>query len=179
MRSIQTMLVVAIGLTLALPLQAQRNKRDPLTGPQIEKIREAGDDPPGRVKLYAEFMQDHVDVVKEYGAKGHSPSRAKRLDDELQDVAALADEFGSNLDVFDERKADIRKALKDLNEAIPKWQEVLNTLKVESTYELSRTDALASLKDLSDQAQEMLKDQTKYFDEHPEQKGQERYEPKN
>lgn len=178
MRAVQLMLVVALGSTLVNPLQAQKNKVDPLTAPQIEKIREAGDNPPERVKLYREFMQEHVDAVKEYGAKGHSPSRAKRLDDELQSVAALADEYGSNLDVYDERKADIRKALKELNEAIAKWQEVLQSLKVEPTYDLSRTDALASLKDLADQASKMLKDQTKYFEEHPDQKGQERYEPK-
>ncbi len=179
MRAAKALILIATGLTLMLPLCAQRNKIDPLTGPQIEKIREAGDNPPERVKLYREFMQDHVDAVKEYGAKGHSPSRAKRLDDELQSVAALADEFGSNLDVFDDRKADIRKALKDLNDVLPKWQEVLQSLNVESRYELSRTDAIASLKDLADQASEMLKDQTKYFDEHPDQKGQQRYEPKN
>ena len=33
------------------PLSAQQEKREPLTGPQIEQIREAGIDPPERVKL--------------------------------------------------------------------------------------------------------------------------------
>lgn len=178
MRAMRALLAGAMGLAIMIPLHAQKEKRDPLTGPEIEKIREAGDDPPERVKIYMEILAEHIDAVKEYGAKGHSPSRAKRLDDELQSVAAVADEFSSNLDVFDERKADIRKALGKLNEEIPKWQETLKSLKSERSYELSQTDAIASVKDLADQAAEMQKDQTKYFDEHPDQKGQERFEPK-
>ena len=37
-----------------------------------------------------------------------------RLDNELQDVATLMDELGSNLDEYSDRHADIRLALKPL-----------------------------------------------------------------
>ena len=51
-----------------------------------------------------------------------------RLDGELQDLTALMDELGTNLDVYSDRKADIRKALKALNDAAPRWLGILRTL---------------------------------------------------
>ena len=49
------------------------------------------------------------------------PARGRRLDDELQDLTALMDEFGSNLDVYSDRHADIRKSLKPLTAATQRW----------------------------------------------------------
>jgi hypothetical protein len=171
--------VTAVLMSLSLPLLslAQRDKRDPLTPVEIEKIREAGIYPTDRVKLYTEFVDEHVKEIKDLAARPHSAARAKKLDDSLQDLAALTDEFGSNLDVYDDRKADVRKALAKLNEDTPHWTETLRNLKSEPGFDLSRTDATESMKDLSDQAAQMLKDQTKYFEEHKDQAGQDRYEP--
>ena len=46
---------ILAGLFWAIPLLAQKEKREPLTGAQIEEIREAGIDPNGRVKLYTKY----------------------------------------------------------------------------------------------------------------------------
>jgi hypothetical protein len=100
------------------------------------------------------------------------------MDDELQDLVALMDELGSNLDQYGERKADLRKSLKSLSEHSTQWLETLKAVPSEPGFDLSRKEAVESGRDLADQAGQMLKEQTEYFDLHKDEKGQERAEPK-
>ena len=104
-------------LALAAPATAQKEHRQPLTDVQVDKIREAGIDPDARIKLYAQFVGEHVETIKGLTPRIHSGARTKRMDDELQDLTALMDELGSNLDQYGERKADMRKSLKELTDA--------------------------------------------------------------
>lgn len=157
---------------------AQKEHRHVLTETQVEQIREAGIVPAERIKLYAKFVGERIETVKSLTPRAHSATRSKRLDDELQDVTALMDELGSNLDQYGERKADMRAGLKPLNEATTHWREVLNALPSEPGFDLSRKEAIESEKDLADQAAQLLKEQTEYFKEHKDEKGQERSEPK-
>lgn len=163
---------------LVMLAEAQKEQRQPLTEPQVEQIREAGIEPDERVKLYTKFLQEHVDSIKGLIPRIHSGARAKRMDDELQDLTALMDELGSNLDQYGERKADLRKSLKSLNESTPHWLDVLRDLPSEPGFDLSRKEALDSGKDLADQVAQLLKEQTDYFALHKDEKGQDRAEPK-
>jgi hypothetical protein len=172
-----SLLILAL-LYLAAQALAQKEQRQPLTETQIEQIREAGIDPDERVKLYTKFLQEHVDSIKGLTPRIHSGARVKRLDSELQDLTALMDELGANLDQYGERKADLRKSLKGLTEANKQWLDVLNALPSESGFDLSRKEAIDSEKDLADQAAQMLKEQTDYFNLHKDEKGQDRAEPK-
>lgn len=162
----------------AAPLRAQKNKPDPLTDAQIEQIREAGIDPPERVKLYTKFVDEHVDTIKGLANRTHSAARVRRLDDELQNLTALMDELGSNLDVYSERKADIRKSLKPLTDATQRWLAVLRALVAEPGFELSRKEAIESGTDLAEQAASLLTEQTAYFKLHKDERYQDRAEPK-
>jgi hypothetical protein len=65
-----------------------------------------------------------------------------------------------------------------LNEGIARWQGVLHDLPSEPGFELSLKEALASIGDLADQAKQLTADQEAYFKAHPDEKGQDRYEPK-
>ena len=132
---------------------AQKEKREPLTGAQIEQIREAGIYPDDRVSLYTKFIDEHAETIKGLTARGKSGSRAQRLDGELQDLTALMDELGTNLDVYSDRKADIRKALKGLNDAAPRWLGILRALAGEPGFELARKEAIESGEDLADSGQ--------------------------
>src|SRR4051812_21259593 len=76
---------------------AQKDHNDPLTEAQVEKIREAGIEPNQRVKLYTEYLNDHIVTVKSLSIRRKSDARASHLDRELHDVATLIDELGSNL----------------------------------------------------------------------------------
>jgi hypothetical protein len=171
-------LLILASLYLIPRTSAQKEQRQPLTETQIEQIREAGIDPDERVKLYTKFVQEHVDSIKGLTPRIHSGARVKRLDDELQDLTALMDELGANLDQYGERKADMRKSLKSLTEANKQWLDILNALPPEPGFELSRKEAIDSEKDLADQAAQLLKEQTDYFNLHQDEKGQDRAEPK-
>jgi hypothetical protein len=163
---------------LVVPLAAQKQKREPLTEAQQDQIAEAGVDPVGRVELYVKFLDEHSDTIRGLIKRPHSSARSHRLNDELQDFAALFDELGDNLDVYSERKADIRKSLKALEEGVARWQQVLHDLPSEPGFELSLKDALESIGDLADQAKQITTDQEAYFKAHPDEKGQDRREPK-
>jgi hypothetical protein len=177
MHTMRTLTPILLSLLLAAPLCGQKVKREPLNETQQEQIAEAGIDPVARVDLYVKFLNARADVIKGLTPRGHSNARSYRLDNELQDLAALMDELGSNLDLYSDRKADIRKSLKGLSEGVQRWQAILNGLPSEPGFELSRRDALESSKDLSEQAKQLTSDQTAYFDLHKDEKGQDREEP--
>jgi hypothetical protein len=54
----------------------------------------------------------------------------------------------------------------------------LHGLPSEPGFELSLKDALDSASDLSDLAKQLTADQEAYFKAHPDEKNQDRYEPK-
>jgi hypothetical protein len=175
MRCFSAVLCCLLGTTLLL---AQKEKREPLTGAQVEQIREAGIYPDDRVKLYTKFLDEHAQVIKGLTSRSKSGARSRRLDDELQDLTALMDEFGSNLDVYSDRKADIRKSLKPLPEAIQRWLTILRALQGEPGFDLARKEAIESGEDLAEQVTRLLNEQTDYFKLHKDEAGQDRAEPK-
>lgn len=170
--------VIAVCFLIAAPLAAQKDKRDPLTDAQSQQIAEAGIDPVARVDLYVKFITERSDTINGLIKRARGPSRARRIDDELQDFSALMDELGENLDVLAGRKADLRRSLKGLNDGIARWQGVLRDLPSEPAFEVSLKEAIGSSNDLADQAKQIAADQDAYFNAHPEQKDQDRYEPK-
>lgn len=169
---------ILLCLLFAVSLPAQKQKREPLTDDQMEKIAEAGIDPDARVALYTQYLNEHADAIKALTNRAHSDARASRLNDALEDLTALMDELGDNLDVFSDRKADIRKSLKALNDAAPRWQGILRALAGEPGFNLARKEAIESSEDLVDQAKRLLQEQFDYFKQHPDETGQDRAEPK-
>ncbi|HUA96939.1 MAG TPA: hypothetical protein VMA34_01275 [Terracidiphilus sp.] len=157
---------------------AQHQPHDPLTPDQAQKIAEASIDPPARVDLYTKFLNEHADAIKALAKRAPSKARGDQMSDDLEDFANLMDELSSNLDMYSERKADIRKALKPLGESVQRWQEILHALPTDDpSYNLSITDAVDSANDLADQTKQLVQDQDSYFKEHPTEKGQQRVEP--
>lgn len=165
-------------LLFAAPLGAQKEKREPLTEAQVEKIAEAGIDPNARVALYTQFLNEHADAIKAMTNRAKSDARSSRLNDALEDLTTLMDELGDNLDVFSDRKADIRKSLQALADAAPRWQGILRALAGEPGFDLSRKEAIEAGEELSDQAKRLLQEQVDYFKQHPDEIGQDRAEPK-
>jgi hypothetical protein len=178
MGSLGWIAAIPLCLLAAAPLAAQKEKREPLSEAQIEQIREAGVDPDERVSLYTKFLNERADVLKGLTSRAKSAARSRRLDDELQDFTALMDEFGSNLDVYSDRHADIRKSLKPLPAATESWLAILRALAGEPGFDLARKEAIESAQDLADQAARLLREQTDYFNLHKDEQGQDRKEPK-
>ena len=171
-------LLLVVSLLGTAPLHAQKEKREPLTPAEQDQVAEAGIDPVARVGLYVKFLDEHSDTIKGLITRAHTTARAQRLNGDLEDFAALADELDDNLDVYSERKADIRKSLKGLNEGIVRWQAILHALPSEPGFELSLKESFDAVGDLSDQAKQIGTDQDAYFKAHPDEKNQDRYEPK-
>ena len=183
MRSVASFPVIApllFGLICFSPLisAAQDAHHDPLSQAQVEKIREAGIDPNERIRLYTEYLNDHVNVVRSLLNRGKSDARAHKLDNELHDVSTLMDELGSNLDEYSDRHADMRHALKTLADESKGWLVSLRALAGEPPFDLSRKEAIEAGEDLSDEAQRLLNEQTAYFEAHKDERGQQRAEPK-
>lgn len=174
----RTLAAILFCLALAAPLAAQKQKREPLTEAQQDQIAEAGIDPVARIGLYVKFLDESSGTIKGLATRAHSAARAQRLNEELLDFAALLDEFGDNLDVYSERKADIRRSLKGLNEGVARWQSVLHGLPSEPSFELSLKEATESLGDIADLAKQIAANQEEYFKAHPDEKDQDRWEPK-
>ena len=65
-----------------------------------------------------------------------------------------------------------------MNEAVLRWQEVLQRLPSEPGFEISLKDGIASLDDLAAQTKRLTADQEAYFKAHKNENGQERWEPK-
>ena len=156
---------------------AQKQQREPLTEAQRDKIAEAGVDPDARVGLYTKYINEHADVIQRL-IKRAEEGRDQRIDNELQDFSALMDDLASNLDTYAARKADIRLSLKPLNESIRHWQGLLSDLPSRPGFQVSRDDAVNACKDLADQASQLIEDQNTYFEQHKDEKGQDRAEPK-
>jgi hypothetical protein len=157
---------------------AQEAHHDTLSEAQVEKIREAGIDPNERIRLYTEFVNGHVGVVKSLMNRRQSDARARKLDTELHDISSLMDELGSNLDEYSDRHADMRRALKTLADESKDWLNTLRALAGEPGFDLSRKDAIEAGDDLADEAQRLFNEQTAYFEAHKDERGQERAEPK-
>ncbi|HEV2484155.1 MAG TPA: hypothetical protein VGT08_01375 [Terracidiphilus sp.] len=149
-----------------------------MTEAQVEKIAEAGIDPNQRVALYTQYLNEHADAIKALTNRAKSDARSSRLNDALEDLTTLMDELGDNLDVFSDRKADIRKSLQALADAAPRWQGILRALAGEPGFDLARKEAIESSEELSDQAKRLLQEQADYFKQHPDEVGQDRAEPK-
>jgi predicted Zn-dependent protease len=170
-------LFAAAALVTLQPALAQHPRRETLTPGEIEQVRESAIYPVERVKLFTKFLEARIARVKDLSGRPKSEQRALKLDDALQDLTALMDELGTNLDMYSERKSDITKALKPLSEAVPRWRAIVRALPGEPAFDISRKEALESADDLADQASRLLQEQQEYFASHKDEKGQEREDP--
>jgi hypothetical protein len=176
--AMRTLTAFLLCLLVAVPVSAQKNKRDPLTEVQQDQIAEAGDTPFARLNLYVKFINEHAETIQGLIKRAHSAAWEHRMDGELQDFADLMDELSSNLDIYADRKADIRLSMKNMNESIDRWQAMLKSIGKQPGFETSLADASDSCNDLATQAKQVATDQEVYFKAHPDEKGQDRAEPK-
>ena len=161
---------------LAASAQAPRNapRTARLTPKEIEDVREAAVFPTQRVVLYTQFLEERSRKIKDLTGRPRSGQRVLRMDDVLQDFTALMDEMASNLDQYTDRHSDIRKALKPLSEAAPRWLSILRAVPGEPGFDLSRKEAIESGDELCEQVKRLLSEQDAYFLAHKDETGQER-----
>jgi hypothetical protein len=166
--------ICSICLPSGSRLWAQHVRTAALTEKEAEAVREASVLPEERVKLFTKFLEERADKIKDLTGRPRSAQRVLKLDDTLQDFTLLMDEMGSNLDQYSDRHSDIRKPLKQLTEATPRWLNILRVLPGENGFDLARKEAIESGEELADQATRLLHEQNDYFATHKDEKGQER-----
>ena len=106
-----------------------QKRRDPLTQPEIDKIRDASWEPRERLTLYLEFARSRLVKLEQMRSDPKTKDRAQQTHDLLDDFQLLYDELNDNIDTYVDRKDDIRKPLKTIIEADTEFQAKLRALK--------------------------------------------------
>ena len=87
--------------------------------------------------------------------------------------------LGANLDEYSDRKADMRKSLKNLSEAAPRWLGILRTLAGEPGFDSGPQGGHREPARISPTRPSACSpSRPTTFNQHKEEQGQERAEPK-
>jgi ABC-type transporter Mla subunit MlaD len=161
----RTVAIAGVWMVLAIsPLFAQ-SKKDPLTEQQIEDVREAGDQPLQRIKLFVGYVEERVNGIHSLTTEVGAQNRAVRMHNLLDEFTRLSDDLEDNMDNFNDQHADLRKVLKEIVDKSGQWATVLNQPPPSSQYDFIRKSALESNQSVHDAAVQMIADEEKYFAE--------------
>jgi hypothetical protein len=165
-------------LLAAVPAFAQ-SKKDPLTDQQIEDVREAGDQPLQRIKLFVGYVDERAKGIHTINADPIAQNKGVRLHNLMEEFTRLSDELQDNMDNFDQQHADLRKVLKEIVDKTGEWGTILNEPKPSPQYDFSRKTAIDANQSAHETSVQMLADETKYFiEEKKKEKEQEKEEQK-
>ena len=145
---------------------AQRH-RDPLTGAEIDQVRDSSWEPKLRLPLYIQFARTRLDKLDQVRSDPKVKDRAQQTHDLLDDFQLLYDELNDNIDTYIDRKDDIRKPLKTIIEADTEFQSKLRALKDAANvtpgeaaqYEFVLTNAIETVDSSADDHRKLLADQ--------------------
>lgn len=125
----RTLLLGLLLLLLALPGAAQR-RRDPLTDPETDELREAAQEPDKRLKLWVKFIRARLVALEQVRSDPKfAAERPQRVHDLVVDLANMVDEMDDNIDNYVRQKQDVRKALKEVVELDSELQIKLRGIK--------------------------------------------------
>jgi hypothetical protein len=113
---------------LAARLSAQR-RDDPLNPLEIDQLRDAMLDPDERLKLYVKFSRDRLTKLEQMRADPKTTERGLHTHDLLQDFLTIYEELDDNVEMYFDRKNDIRHPLRMIIEADTEFQSRLRALK--------------------------------------------------
>jgi len=159
---------VVIGALLVAAMSALgQRRRDPLTQPEIDQIRDTSWEPSRRLPLYVQFARARLVKMEEMRADPKSKDRARQTHDLLDDFQLLYDELNDNIETYVDRKDDIRKPLKIILDADTEFQAKLRGLKdaagvsraEASQYEFVLTNAIETVDSSAEDHRKLLAEQ--------------------
>ena len=153
-------------LLLATAASTQR-RRDPLTQPEIDQIRDSSWEPQQRLVLYVKFARARLVKLEEMRADPKTKDRAQKTHDLLDDFLLIYDELNDNIDTYTDRKDDIRKPLKVVIDADTDFQAKLRALKDAAgippeeakRYEFVLSNAIDTIDSSAEDHRKVLEDQ--------------------
>lgn len=153
-------------LCLAAPAWCQRQD-DPLTPIEIDQLRDAAVEPEARMKLYVQFARARLVKLEQMRADPKATDRARQTHTMLQEFLTVYNELNDNLDNFESRKADLRKALKPVIEGDTEFQAKLRALQNDprsskeeaSEYEFVLSSTVETVDSSADDHRKMLTEQ--------------------
>ncbi len=151
--------------TMAQTLMAQTHN-DPLTGREVDELRESAQDPKKRIDLLLSFAQERMLAVTRLRTATHPAlNDPDDIADLLADLAALIDELDDNLEMYNGHSEDLRRPLHHVLDAEADLLKKLKALDENSTplqkrrFGAALEDAVDSVQSSSESAQAMLADQ--------------------
>src|SRR5271170_267588 len=153
-------------LALALPLHAQRNE-SALSEGEIEQLRDSAYVANDRVLVFIKLLDTRDKAILDLFAHPRKPGREEDPHDLFEQFTAIADELNDNLDDYGPHHRDIRKALPKLLEATERWSSNLKQPPENAAYDLSRKLALEAIRDIREEATQLVEDQKTWFAAHP------------
>ena len=150
----------------ATTLAAQR-RRDPLTGSEIDQVRDTSWEPRLRLPLYVEFARARLVKLEQVRSDPKTKDRAKQTHDLLDDFQFLYDELNDNIETYVDRRDDIRKPLRTVIGADTEFQAKLRGLKDAANvtpkeaeeYEFVLTNAIETVDGATEDHRKLLADQ--------------------
>lgn len=167
LRAAPTALLLLLLATLAL---AQR-REDPLTNDEINQLRDTAVEPEQRMKLYVEFARARLVALEQMRANPKTTDRGRQTHKMLENFRVIYDELDDNLDNFEQRKSDLRKAMQVIMAADTEFQAKLRALKDAAgakpeelkEYEIALSDAIETVDQSADDHRKLYADQIEYF----------------
>jgi hypothetical protein len=159
----RTVALTGVWLVLAISPLFGQSKKDPLTERQIEDVREAGDEPLQRIKLFVGYVDERSKGIHDLNADTHAQNKPLRMHNLLDEFTRLSDDLQDNMDNFNEQHADLRKVLKELVDKSTQWGTVLNEPPPSNQYDFVRKTAVDANQSVHESAVQMLADEEKYF----------------
>jgi predicted nucleic acid-binding Zn-ribbon protein len=165
--------IVAISLFLALlivPAWSQR-RRDPLTRVEVDQLRDTAWEPEQRLKLYVKFARERLTALQQVRSDPKVTDRGQETHDKLQDFLDVYDELNDNIDTYEGRKSDLRKALKAVIEGDAEFQSKLRAFKDSVTagkedtkdYEFLLSNAVEAVDNGAQDHRQLLAEQEEAF----------------
>jgi hypothetical protein len=153
-------------LALALPVHAQRTD-SALSEGEVEQLRDSAYVANDRVIVFIKFLDARNKAIQDLFAHPRKPGREQDTHDLMEQFTAIADELNDNLDDYGPHHRDIRKALPKLLDATERWSSNLKQPPEDPAYSLSRKLALEAIRDIREEATQMVEDQKTWFAAHP------------
>ena len=155
-------------ILLALhPMLRAQSSDNSLSNAEIEQLRESAYVPRDRVLVFVRFLDDRSRAIQDLFSHSRRPGREQDAHDLLEQFTSIANELEDNLDDYSTRHSDIRKSLPKLLDATDRWASNIRSAPDDEAYNVSRKLALESIRDLRQEATELLANQKTWFAAHP------------